>query len=49
MYLLVPLVAFVPVKLLALPTGVEIGLPVLAVSAGAPLLPHKLMHLGEGD
>ncbi|MEN8175783.1 MAG: bile acid:sodium symporter [Pseudomonadota bacterium] len=49
MYVLVPLVAFALVKLLVLPTGVEIGLLVLAVSAGAPLLPRKLMYLGQGE
>jgi BASS family bile acid:Na+ symporter len=49
MYVLVPLAAFVLVKLLPLPTGVEVALLVLAVSAGAPLLPRKLMHLGQGE
>jgi len=36
------------VKVLTLPPGVEIGLLVLAVSAGAPLLPRKLLHIGDG-
>ncbi len=49
MYLLVPLAALIFVKLLTLPPGVELGLLVLAVSAGAPLLPRKLMHLGQGE
>lgn len=49
MYVLVPLAALVLVKLLTLRTGVEVGLLVLAVSAGAPLLPRKLMHLGQGE
>jgi BASS family bile acid:Na+ symporter len=43
MYLLVPLVALFLVRLLELTPGVEIALLVLAVSAGAPLLPRKLM------
>jgi len=48
MYVLVPLAALVLVKALTLPPGVEIGLLVLAVSAGAPLLPRKLLHIGDG-
>ncbi len=48
MYLLVPLAAFVMVKLLTLAPGVEIGLLVLAASAGAPLLPRKLLRIGDG-
>ena len=36
------------VKVLSLAPGVEIGLLVLAVSAGAPLLPRKLMKIGDG-
>ena len=36
------------VKLLTLAPGVEIGLLVLAVSAGAPLLPRKLLRIGDG-
>jgi hypothetical protein len=39
MYVGVPLAAWVLVKLLTLSPGVEIGLLVLAASAGAPLLP----------
>ncbi len=48
MYLLVPLAALALVKLLTLSPGVEIGLLVLAVSAGAPLLPRKLLNIGDG-
>lgn len=48
MYLGVPLAAFVMVKLLTLAPGVEIGLLVLAASAGAPLLPRKLLRIGDG-
>ena len=48
MYVLVPLAAFALVKWLTLPPGVEIGLLVLAVSAGAPLLPRKLLRIGDG-
>ena len=48
MYVLVPLTALVLVKFLDLPAGVEAGLLVLAVSAGAPLLPRKLLGIGDG-
>ena len=48
MYILVPLAASVLVKLLTLAPGVEIGLLVLAASAGAPLLPRKLLRIGDG-
>jgi len=48
MYVLVPLAAFALVKLLTLAPGVEIGLLVLAASAGAPLLPRKLLRIGDG-
>ena len=48
MYVLVPLVALALVTLLTLPPGVEMGLLVLAVSAGAPLLPRKLLNIGDG-
>jgi bile acid:Na+ symporter, BASS family len=47
MYVLVPLAALILVKALTLPPGVEIGLLVLAVSAGAPLLPRKLLPIRE--
>lgn len=49
MYVLVPLVAILFVKLLDLQPGVEIGLLVLAVSAGAPLLPRKLVDIGRDE
>ncbi len=48
MYVAVPLAAFALVKLLTLSPGVEIGLLVLAASAGAPLLPRKLLRIGDG-
>ena len=47
MYVLVPLVAVLLVISLNLPSGVEIALLILAVSAGAPLLPRKLKFLGR--
>ena len=47
MYVLVPLAAVILVKSLTLAPGVEIGLLVLAVSAGAPLLPRKLLGVGN--
>jgi bile acid:Na+ symporter, BASS family len=48
MYVLVPLTALVLVKTFTLAPGVEIALLVFAVSAGAPLLPRKLMNIGDG-
>jgi bile acid:Na+ symporter, BASS family len=48
MYVLVPLAALALVGLLNLAPGVELGLLVLAVSAGAPLLPRKLLRIGDG-
>jgi BASS family bile acid:Na+ symporter len=48
MYVLVPLVALAFAKLLPLDAGVKAALLVLAVSAGAPLLPRKLSKLGGG-
>ena len=48
MYVLVPFVTVVAVALLELSPGVEAGLLVLAVSAGAPLLPRKLLKIGDG-
>jgi BASS family bile acid:Na+ symporter len=45
MYVLVPLVAFVLVLVLPVTPGVKAALLVLAVSAGAPLLPKKLRLL----
>ena len=49
MYVVVPLLALAAVKLLQLPPGVELALLVLAISAGAPLLPRKLMRLGNEE
>src|SRR5271165_265834 len=48
MYVLVPLTAVALIKVVTLAPGVRIGLLVLAVSAGAPLLPRKLMKIGDG-
>lgn len=47
MYVLVPLAAFLLVTLLPLAPGVKAALLVLAVSAGAPLLPRKLGGFGS--
>lgn len=49
MYFIIPLFALVVAKTLTLPAGAMVALLVLAVSAGAPLLPRKLMHIGDGD
>jgi predicted Na+-dependent transporter len=46
MYVAVPLVALLVAKTLSLPAGIEVAILVLAISAGAPLLPRKLVHLG---
>jgi predicted Na+-dependent transporter len=48
MYILVPVVAIAMVLLFDLPRGTKIGLLFLSISAGAPLLPRKLIKLG-GD
>ncbi len=48
MYVFVPMAAVGLVKLLPLAPGVEAALLVLAVSAGAPLLPRKLLGIGDG-
>jgi BASS family bile acid:Na+ symporter len=48
MYVVVPLAALMLVGLLDLAPGVELGLLVLAASAGAPLLPRKLLRIGDG-
>ncbi|MCS0502936.1 hypothetical protein [Ancylobacter mangrovi] len=48
MYVLVPLVTVLMVAFLPLNTGVKAALMVLAVSAGAPLLPRKLQQFGDG-
>jgi BASS family bile acid:Na+ symporter len=47
MYLVVPLVALLVARSLELPVPVEVAILVLAISAGAPLLPRKLIHLGR--
>ena len=47
MYVVVPLAALAAVRLLALPPPVKTAILVLAISAGAPLLPKKLMKLGR--
>ena len=49
MYILVPLAAIVFVKILPLTAGLKLALFVLAISAGAPLLPRKLMGLGSDE
>ena len=49
MYFIIPLFALAVAKTLTLPAGATVALLVLAVSAGAPLLPRKLMHIGDGD
>lgn len=49
MYVVVPLVALLFVKLLVLPPGVEVALLVIAVSAGGLMLPRKLMGVGDGS
>lgn len=48
MYVVVPFVAIVMVAAFDLPRGTEIGLLFLSISAGAPLLPRKLIKFG-GD
>jgi bile acid:Na+ symporter, BASS family len=47
MYLLVPFAAFLLVEAVPLSQGVKAALLVLAVSAGAPLLPRKLRRFGD--
>lgn len=47
MYLVVPLVILLLAKVLPMTPGVRTAVLVLAVSAGAPLLPKKLMKLGR--
>jgi len=49
MYVLVPALAIGLVALLPLSEGTELALIVLAVSAGAPLLPRKLIGRGNDD
>jgi BASS family bile acid:Na+ symporter len=47
MYVVVPAAALVMAKTLPLPVAVKTAILVLAISAGAPLLPRKLMKLGR--
>lgn len=47
MYVVVPLLAFLAIRYLDLPRPVDIALFVLAVSAGAALLPRKLVGFGN--
>jgi BASS family bile acid:Na+ symporter len=47
MYVVVPLVALLVVKTLPLGVAVKTAILVLAISAGAPLLPKKLMKIGR--
>lgn len=49
MYVVVPLLALAVVKVLRLPEGLELALVVLAISAGAPMLPRKLMRFGNEE
>ena len=49
MYVVVPLLAFLAVRYLPLPRPAEAALLVLAISAGAPLLPRKLVELGNSE
>ena len=47
MYVVVPVAAVVLARTLPLPIAVKTAILVLAISAGAPLLPRKLMKLGR--
>ena len=47
MYVAIPLAALAIVQTVPLPPGVRTAILVLAISAGAPLLPRKLMKLGR--
>jgi BASS family bile acid:Na+ symporter len=47
MYVVVPVAALVMARTLPLPIAVKTAILVLAISAGAPLLPRKLMKLGR--
>jgi bile acid:Na+ symporter, BASS family len=47
MYVVVPLAALAAVRLLPLPAALETAILVLAISAGAPLLPRRLMRFGR--
>jgi BASS family bile acid:Na+ symporter len=47
MFVVVPVTAVLVAKTLPLPVAVKTAILVLAISAGAPLLPRKLMKLGR--
>jgi len=47
MYVFVPLVAVALARLLPIPPGLKVALVVIAISAGAPLVPRKLMPLSN--
>jgi bile acid:Na+ symporter, BASS family len=47
MYVAVPLAAVLVAKTLPLPVAVKVAILVLAISAGAPLLPRRLMKVGR--
>jgi len=49
MYVLVPLAAFALIKLLSVSASAKTALLVLAVSAGAPLLPRRLERYSGGE
>ena len=46
MYLVMPLIAVLLVLLMTLPPGQQLGLVLVAISAGAPLLPKTMLKLG---
>ena len=49
MYVLIPLAAIAFVSILPLADGLKLAVFVLAISAGAPLLPKKLMGIGADE
>jgi len=49
MYILVPLAAIVFVSIIPMDEGLKLAVFVLAISAGAPLLPKKLMGMGSDE
>lgn len=49
MYVVVPLAAILFVSILPLADGLKLAVFVLAISAGAPLLPKKLMGMGSDE
>ena len=49
MYVLVPLAAIVFVSIIPMDEGLKLAVFVLAISAGAPLLPKKLMGMGSDE